>query len=222
MSQQTWNVTRDVWMIFIMLHMQNLQNVCIANHFLLENLWKNILLNCLGSRTLTTHLRAYVLSTKVKKPWKQKTKIRVYGESFFDDRVVVDENLNSHKISKPNALHLIYVSLFPSNFYFVLHHANTCNLALDNGSSTPPFLSFIKHPFHTLFKKPKKNLHISQKIIQSFARFASTPQDQDLVGRFWKYFSLPKRSKQIPETWCIRRTEGERERGRPYTPTKDL
>jgi hypothetical protein len=33
-------------------------------------------------------------------------KIRVYGESSFDDRlVVIDENMNSHKISNPNALH---------------------------------------------------------------------------------------------------------------------
>ncbi len=118
MSQQTWNVTRDVWIIFIMLNMQNLQNVCIANHFLFENLLKNILLNCPRGRTFTTHLRAYVLSTKVKKPWKQKTKIRGYGESSFDDNVVVvDENPNSHKISKPNALHLIYVSLSPSNLF---------------------------------------------------------------------------------------------------------
>jgi len=44
-----------------------------------------------------------------------KAKIRVYGECSFDDRVVVvDENPNSHKISKPNALHLIYVSFSPS------------------------------------------------------------------------------------------------------------
>ncbi len=160
MFQQTWNVTRDIWMIFIMLHMQNLQNVCIVNHFLLENLWKNILLNYHGGRTLTTHLRAYVLSTKLKKPWKQKTKIRVYGESSFDDKVVVDENLNSHKISKLNALHLIYVSLSPSKLFLVLHHANTCNLALDNGSSTSPFLSFIKHSLlHPLQKTEKKTTY---------------------------------------------------------------
>lgn len=194
MSQQTWNVTRDVWMIFIMLHMQNLQNVCIANHFLLENLWKNILLNCLGGRTFTTHLRAYVLSTKVKKPWKQKTKIRVYGESSFDDRViVVDENLNSHKISKPNALHLIYVSFFPSNFFFVLHQANTCNLALDNGSSTPPFLSFIKHPFRTLFKKQKKKPAYFPKNYTKFCKICKHTTISGSCGKILEIFFLAKK-----------------------------
>lgn len=97
---------------------KNLQNVCIANHFFLENFWKNILLNCPGGITLTTHLRAYVLSTKVKKPWKQKTKIKVYGESSFDDMVVVDENPNYHKISKPNALHFIFLFIIFFLFSF--------------------------------------------------------------------------------------------------------
>lgn len=44
---------------------------------------------------------------------------RVYGESFFDDRLAaIDENMNSHKISNPNALHLISIAFlcFPSLF----------------------------------------------------------------------------------------------------------
>jgi hypothetical protein len=94
--------------------------------------------------------------------------------------------------------------------FFILHHANTCNLALDNGSYTSPFLSFIKHPLSHLLQKTKKTTAYFQKKIQSYARFVSTSEDHDLVQRFWKYFFLPKRSKQIPETWCIRRVEGER------------
>jgi hypothetical protein len=181
-------------MIFIMLHMQNLQNVCIANHFLLENLWKNILLNCPGGRTLTAHLRAYVLSTKVRKPWKQKTKIRVYGESSFDDRVVVvDENLNFHKISKPNTLHLIYVSLSPSHSFLVLHHANTCNLTLDNGSSTLPFLSFIKHPLsHTLQKTKKKYCIFPKKKYKVMQDLQAHHKIRTLYEDFGNIFSCQK------------------------------
>jgi hypothetical protein len=147
-----------------MLHMQNLQNVCIANHFLLENLWKNILLNCPRGRTFTTHLRAYVLSTKVKKPWKQKTRIRVYGESSFDERVIVDENPNSHKISKPNALHLIYVSLSASNFFCSpsCKHLQSCHR---QWKFYPTILELHKTPPFAPSSKNKKKNYVFPKIL---------------------------------------------------------
>ncbi len=45
-------------------------------------------------------------------------KIRVYGENSFDDKlVVVDENLNFHKIANPNALNFISIAIVPSSFF---------------------------------------------------------------------------------------------------------
>jgi hypothetical protein len=64
-------------------------------------------------------------------------------------------------IKSQNQMHSTsFMFLFLLLIFFVLHHANTCNLAIDNGSSTPPFLSFIKHPLsHPLQKTKKKTMY---------------------------------------------------------------
>ncbi len=76
-------------------------------------------------------------------------------------------------------------------------------------------------PFAPSSKNQKNNCIFSKKYTKLCKICKHITRLGSCVKILEKFF-LPKKSKQIPETWCIRKTEGERERARPYTPTKDL